>query len=124
MVSLLYLSKQNAALVGFFREFADAEEAVGNIKDAADLRSLSDSLVVSINKYLWSEAEDDHYVTQRGEDDGEIRDFVDYDANLLALAHGVVPDDRVDPLFRRIDGGRCTHGRATFVSEKYYGEYL
>lgn len=107
--------------MGFFREFADAEEAVGNLKDAAELRSLSDTLVNSINKHLWSEEEDDHYVTQRDVDDGAIRDFVDYDANLLALAHGVVPDDRVERLFKRLDGGRCTHGRATFVSEKYYG---
>ena len=112
---------QNAALVGFFRELADAEEAVGNTTGAIDLRSLSNSMVPAINKYLWSEDEGDHYVTQRGVVDGAIRDFVDYDANLMALAFGVVPDDRVDLVFNRVDSGKCTHGRATWVSEKYYG---
>jgi len=55
--------------------------------------------------------------------DGTSRDFVDYDANLIALAYGIPAADRAKRAFARIDGGRCVHGRATFVSELYYGEH-
>jgi hypothetical protein len=33
-----------------------------------------------------------------------------------------VPDpERAKKVFSRVDRGHCTHGRATYVSEKYYG---
>ena len=72
-----------------------------------------------INTHLWS-AEDDHYVTQLNPD-GSIRDFVDYDSNLLAIAIGVAPPDRASRIFKRVDAGVCTHVRPTYVSEKFYG---
>ena len=68
----------------------------------------------------------------------EYRDFVDFDANLIACAYGV-PTDHPDGLssdggvrtrriLARIDGtaavgvgGQC-RASATFVSERYYGE--
>jgi hypothetical protein len=72
-----------------------------------------------MNTHLWS---DDHYVTQMNPD-GSIRDFIDYDSNLIATAAGVPSASQAALLLRRVDGGRCTHGRATFVSEKYYGPH-
>jgi hypothetical protein len=70
---------------------------------------------------LWS-ADDDHYITQLNPD-GSTRDFVDYDSNLIACAFGVAGVERCHALLRRIDGGRCAHARATFVSEKWYGRF-
>lgn len=45
---------------------------------------------------------------------------VDYDSNLIALAHGVAPEEAARRALARVDGGQCTHGRATWVSEKTY----
>jgi hypothetical protein len=50
-----------------------------------------------------------------------VRDLVDYDANVLAVAFGVAPPDRARAVLARVDSGPCTHGRATWVSEVYYG---
>ncbi len=120
----------------FFREFAAAEAAVGNSSGAASLlqvthdtptrfphlfimMQLADLIATAMNKYLWS---NDHYVTQMNLD-GSTRDFIDYDSNLIATAAGVPSKSQAALLLRRIDGGRCSHGRATFVSEKYYGPH-
>ena len=81
---------------------------------------LADSIATAMNAHLWS---GDHYVTQMNPD-GSIRDFVDYDSNLIATAAGVPSASQAALLLSRVDGGRCTHGRATFVSEKYYGPPL
>jgi len=70
---------------------------------------------------LFNNGTGDHYVTQLNPD-GSTRDFIDYDANLIALAHGIASPDRAKKIFHRIDSGRCVHGRATFVSERYYGK--
>ena len=46
-----------------------------------------------MNKFLWASkgSGDDHFVTQwNGLQDNTVRDFVDYDSNLIAAAHGVV----------------------------------
>ena len=80
---------------------------------------LADSIATAMNAHLWS---GDHYVTQMNPD-GSIRDFVDYDSNLIATAAGVPSASQAALLLSRVDGGRCTHGRATFVSEKYYGPH-
>eukprot|EP01062_Namystynia_karyoxenos_P056453 TRINITY_DN47418_c0_g1_i1.p1 TRINITY_DN47418_c0_g1~~TRINITY_DN47418_c0_g1_i1.p1 ORF type:complete len:912 (+),score=201.92 TRINITY_DN47418_c0_g1_i1:73-2736(+) len=116
-----FTTDTNAMVVGFFREFADAEEAVGNATGAAALRGLASSISASVDRLLWGNSSGDHYVTQLNPD-GSTRDFVDYDANLIALAHGVAPPQRAQATLARIDRGRCAHGRATFVSEKYYGK--
>ena len=140
-----YTSDTNAMLVGFLREFAEAEEFVGNSTGAASLRSLSDAIATAMNERLWDAESDDHYVTQwDGPAAGTKRDFIDYDANLIAGAHGYVgcarfyiinsavdlffrvfrsiPDkDMAGRMLKRIDGGQCRPS-ATFVSEKYYGK--
>lgn len=118
-------------------------QAIGNLTGAAALRELSSSIAAAVDKHLWSGAchfivtlfhflkslsfslctatDNDHYFTQLNSDGVTTRDFVDYDANAIALAFGIPSADRAHRIMQRIDGGRCTHGRATFVSEKYYG---
>ena len=54
------------------------------------------------------------------------RDFVDYDSNLIAVAHGV-PDTaaKAAAVLDRVDRGRCSAasgGGPQFVSELYYGK--
>eukprot|EP00759_Apiculatamorpha_spiralis_P004357 PhF_6_TR12594/c0_g1_i1/m.19846 len=113
-----FTSDSNAMLVGFFQDFAAAERALGNTTGAAKLESLATAIAAAVNSHLWS---NDHYITQRNPD-GTIRDFVDYDSNFIALANGIPTNQSmVQKVFSRLDGGRCTHGRATFVSEVYYG---
>jgi len=112
----------NAMAVGFLYDFADAEEAVGNATGATHLRTVASSVAQAVDAMLFSNETGDHYVTQLNPD-GSTRDFVDYDANLIALAHGVASNDRAKKVFGRIDSGRCVHGRATFVSERYYGKH-
>mmetsp|Transcript_24693 Transcript_24693/g.49106 ORF Transcript_24693/g.49106 Transcript_24693/m.49106 type:complete len:883 (-) Transcript_24693:20-2668(-) len=114
-----FTSDTNAMLVGFFQEFADAEESAGNVTGAESLRKLSDDVKGDLRKYLWDAEDDDHFITQLSAD-GTTRDFVDYDSNLMALAHGVVDADEAASVFKRIDGGRCRAG-VTFVAEDYYG---
>jgi len=118
-----YTTDTNAMLVGFFREFALAEDAVGNATGANDLRDLSNEIAQAINEHLWAaeDAGSDHYVTQwDGPELGTYRDFVDYDANMIAAAHGIPSEADASALFKRVDGGRC-RASATFVSETWYG---
>jgi hypothetical protein len=117
-----FATDTNAMAVGFLREFASAEAAVGNATGADTLRSIADTVSAAVDAMLWNNETEDHYVTQLNPD-GTNRDFVDYDANLIALAHGIAPAERAAATFKRVDGGRCTHGRATFVSEQYYGKH-
>jgi hypothetical protein len=37
------------------------------------------------------------------------------------VAFGVAPPDRAQQILARVDAGACTHGRATWVSEQFYG---
>lgn len=125
-----FTADTNAVAVGFWREFADAEEAVGNRTGARALRMLADSVAAAVNRWLWSPGADaaaaapragDHYVTQVNPD-GSTRDFVDYDANFIALAYGVpATREQAAAVFSRIAGGACPHARGGWVSEKYYG---
>jgi len=101
-------------------QLAEAEEFFGNSTKAEQFRTLAGNLVDAINLHLWSKTENDHYITNLNAD-GSIRDFVDYDANTLAVAFGVATPNRASALLKRVDGGKCTHaGRATYVSEIYY----
>eukprot|EP00405_Crypthecodinium_cohnii_P019361 CAMPEP_0206475334 /NCGR_PEP_ID=MMETSP0324_2-20121206/34011_1 /ASSEMBLY_ACC=CAM_ASM_000836 /TAXON_ID=2866 /ORGANISM="Crypthecodinium cohnii, Strain Seligo" /LENGTH=862 /DNA_ID=CAMNT_0053950659 /DNA_START=44 /DNA_END=2629 /DNA_ORIENTATION=- len=117
-----FATDTNAMAVGFFKEFAAAEFAIGNTDEAEKLKKLSEDIAQAVDKHLWSAKEDDHYVTQMNPD-LTYRDFVDYDANLIAVAHGVGSEDRVKKVLKRVDSGQCTQkgARATFVSERYYG---
>jgi hypothetical protein len=111
-------SDTNAMLVGFFRDFADAEEITGNATGAKDLRKLASEISEAVNEKLWNG--DDHYITQLN-DDGTTRDFVDYDSNLIAVANGIPSHEQSLKILERIDGGQCRSG-VTFVSEVWYGE--
>ena len=73
--------------VGFLREFADAEAAVGNSTGATLLRSRADAMAAAMNTYLWDGS--DHFVTQVDHQcDGNpsslprpsCGDWVDYDS--------------------------------------------
>jgi hypothetical protein len=112
-----YASDTNAYMVDILREAADAEQFLGDAELATQRRTLADGIVEGMNRHLWA---GDHYVTQLNPD-GTTRDLVDYDSNLLAVAFGVAPPDRAQQILARVDAGSCTHGRATWVSEKFYG---
>jgi hypothetical protein len=112
-----YTSDTNAFMVGLLRRVAGAEAALGDPARAAERRAMADHIVAGMNEHLWA---GDHYVTQLNPD-GTTRDLVDYDSNLLAVAYGVAPPDRAQAILHRVDSGPCTHGRATWVSEKFYG---
>jgi len=120
-----FTTDSNSMLVGYFREFGDAEEALGNATGAAYLRNLASTISSAIDAHLWSTSDSmgqDHYITQLNADKVTTRDFVDYDSNTIALAFGIPQSlDRVSKLFARIDRNPCSHGRATWVSEVYYG---
>ena len=49
-------------MVGFLREFANAEDAVANHTGAAALRAKATAMADAVNKYMWDGV--DHYVTQ------------------------------------------------------------
>lgn len=117
-----YTTDSNAMFVILLREFAGAEGTVGNTTGEAQLITMAAATASAIREHLWDNTSNDHFVTQLNPD-GSTRDFVDYDANLIAAAAGVLPrgDARLTNLFARVDNGRCTHARATFVSEKWYG---
>jgi hypothetical protein len=112
-----FTADTNAFMVGLLRRVADAEELLGEDALAASRRGLARDVATGMNERLWT---GDHYVTQLNPD-GSTRDLVDYDANLLAVAFGVAPPDRAQAILERVDAGPCTHGRATWVSEQFYG---
>jgi hypothetical protein len=112
-----FASDTNAYLVGLLHEVAQAEESTGRGAEAAAHRAMAGHIAAAMNEKLWA---GDHYVTQLNHD-GTTRDFVDYDSNLLAVANGVATGDRAAKVLARVDSGPCTHGRATWVSERYYG---
>ena len=118
-----YTSDSNAMMVGFLREFAEAEAAVGNTTGATMLRNRAE--LVQRAAPGRGRGGDDHYITQLNPDN-TTRDFVDYDANLIALAHGVpATAEQAARIFKRIDGGRCSANQGAgpqFVSEIYYGK--
>lgn len=118
-----YTSDSNAMVVGFLRDFAAAERYIGSTRRAAELEKQAERVKVAMNKYLWNLTDDDHYITQLNID-GTTRDFVDYDSNLIAIAHNVSDDYQSRAIQKRIDSGSCSAavgGGAQFVSEIYYG---
>ena len=113
-----YTADSNAMLVIMYSELAKAYELVADEDNANRCATLSRKISRSMRQVLW---EEDHFVTQVNPD-GTIRDFVDYDANLIAVAAGVADaDDRFAKVLGRIDeGGQCPSS-PTFVSERWYG---
>ncbi len=112
-----YTADTNAFAIGLLRDVAEAEQFLGQQELAQQRRVLADAISAGMNEHLWAS---DHYVTQMNRD-GSKRDFVDYDANLLAVAFGVATPRQAQSILARIDSGPCTHARATYVSERYYG---
>jgi len=120
-------------MVGFLNEFADAEAADGNSTGATTLRQKATDMATAVNKYLWDGT--DHYVTQVDPDDmncaqtHSCRDFVDYDSNLIAVAHSIPPTHALgEAVLHRIDTGiqKCTMhqgGGPQWTSEIWYGKH-
>lgn len=118
-----FTADSNAMMIGFLRQFAEAEYVVGNATGGDKLNSLADTMRDAMNALLWDDKGDDHFLTQRNRDN-TTRDFVDYDANLIAIAHSVPPSDRAKRILERVDSGRCSHASGAgpqFVSERWYG---
>lgn len=119
-----YTSDSNAMLIPYLQEVAIFYEYMQYEPErynAATLRQISEDIKASINQYLWNKDDNDHYITQMNLDLNTTRDFIDYDANLIALAFGVVDDnDKAKRIFERIDSNPFSHARATWVSEKEY----
>jgi hypothetical protein len=116
-----YTADTNAMMTFLLNEMADAQDFLQNKEQANKYRDLSSNIKQGLNKWLWST---DHYMTQIN-DDHTTRDFVDYDANLLAVAFDLQTRDKSLAIMKRVLSGKCTNGapgkpRATYVSEKYY----
>ena len=110
---------------GFLDEFADAEDAVGAAANAQVLRDEARAMKAAMNALLWDGA--DHFVTQVNPDDllcaakGTCRDFVDYDSNLIAVAHGVPnTTKRATAVLDRVDKGRCSAAQVSSFSMSPY----
>mmetsp|Transcript_29073 Transcript_29073/g.48870 ORF Transcript_29073/g.48870 Transcript_29073/m.48870 type:complete len:309 (+) Transcript_29073:65-991(+) len=87
---------------------------------AAYLRRVAVWVSESMMESLWDTHNNDHFITQLNTD-GSVRDFVDYDANLIALAFGIVDNPvQRQAILKRIDAGKYTHVRATWCSEVPY----
>lgn len=120
-----YTSDTNAMVVGFLREFAAAERLLGNETRAVELEDTARKVAEAVNAKLWAgeDAGGDHFITQLNVD-GTTRDFVDYDANLIAVAHAIPDESRSRSIQKRVDSGRCSAASGAgpqFVSEIYYG---
>ena len=120
-----YTADSNAMVVGFLRDFAAAERLVGDPRTAAHLEQQAEQVSAAMNEKLWAAADagGDHFITQLNTD-GTTRDFVDYDANVIAVANGVADEGRARAIYSRIDQGQCAAAGGAgpqFVSEKYYG---
>jgi hypothetical protein len=112
-----YTSDTNAYMVHLLRQMADVEDQLSESALGARRRAMAADVAQGMNEHLWA---GDHYITQLNPD-GTTRDFVDYDANLLAVAFGVTSPDQATKVLARVDGGTCSSGRPTWVSERYYG---
>lgn len=114
-----FTSDTNAALVGLYDELADAEEALGNATGAATLRGNAAIMAAAMNRHLWL---GDHYATQWN-GGSSTRDFVDYDANSIAVAFGVANETRSKSILERISSGNPCPAAPTWQSERYYGPH-
>ena len=121
-----YTADSNAMAVLLCELYADAEDFLNNTAAADFYRQRANTVRAAMNVQLMA-ASNDHYCTQSDPmGNGGVarctRDFVDYDANSIAVA-ARVPNSTAaaNRILARMDSGVCTHaGRATYVSEKYY----
>jgi hypothetical protein len=121
-----YTADTNAAAVLMFEKMADAESAVGNSSGAAYYTGVATTIRAALPKYLLA-ASGDHFCTNSDPLPGGgvrvcARDFVDYDANLLAVWAGATPSAATaQAILNRVDSGPCAHvNGGTWVSEIYY----
>jgi len=123
-----YASDTNAYMVEILREMADAERFLATPAAGAGLdtrytglaarhAALARAIAAAMNARLWA---GDHYITQLNPD-GTIRDFVDADANLLAVAFGIAPPDRAALILRRIDASACAEAPRSSVAAPLAG---
>jgi hypothetical protein len=111
-----YTTDSNAALVLLLNHLAAADLALGNAAEAAAFTALAANVTAAMRSLLFV---GDHFITQRNPDNSTA-DFVDYDANLLAVMAGVATPAQAALIFARVDAGACTHSRGTYVSEIPY----
>jgi hypothetical protein len=116
-----YTSDSNAMLVPFLTKVADFYDYLHVDADfASELRTLSDTVAAAIRAQLFDTQLSDHFITQLNPD-GSIRDFVDYDANLMTVAFGIITDPaQIHRVLQRVDSGPYTHVRGTWCSEVPY----
>jgi hypothetical protein len=121
-----YTSDTNAMVTFLLTEMAEAEEFLVNTELMNKYRQMSSNITQGMNRWLWL---DDHYITQIN-DDMSTRDFIDYDANFLAVAFGIPSTkERSAAIMKRLMNGTCTNAnvkggkpRAAYVSEKFYDD--
>ena len=114
-----YTSDSNAMMVPIFQEVAQIYDYLSVDSDfALQLRDISVKIQAGLNDNLWA-ATQDHLITQLNLD-GSVRDFIDYDANLIAVAFGVIPEEKMKAVLDKVDNGSFTHVRATWCSEVPY----
>lgn len=115
-----YTSDSNAIAPFIFREFVRIFNVLHvNEELCTDLLKISDAIVKNMNDMLWDVNDNDHFITQLNLD-GTTRDFVDYDANLLAIAFDVTSLERSKTILTRVDSGPYTHIRGTWCCELPY----
>lgn len=120
-----YTADSNAMGVLLCELFSDFELSLGNASGAALYAGRASAIRAAMNTYLLA-ADGSHYCTQSDPAPGGgvarcTRDFVDYDANAIAVAARVPASPAAAAaVLARVDSGACTHARATYVSEKLY----
>lgn len=88
-----FTSDSNAIMPIILEEWAQVEDVFGSAAYAEELRAEAAAIGVAMNRHLWDERDNDHYITQLNPD-GTTRDFVDYDSQLLAIWSGIADEDR------------------------------
>eukprot|EP01061_Rhynchopus_euleeides_P007526 TRINITY_DN16566_c0_g1_i1.p1 TRINITY_DN16566_c0_g1~~TRINITY_DN16566_c0_g1_i1.p1 ORF type:complete len:790 (+),score=330.31 TRINITY_DN16566_c0_g1_i1:86-2455(+) len=112
-----FTTDTNVALVLLFRDLSEAYLSLGDTTNSNKFSNLASLIAGSVEAALW---DTDHYITDLSPE-GKTRDFIDYDANLLAISAGVADlDTRSVAILGRVDSGRCAKSHS-FVSEKWYG---
>lgn len=88
-----FTADANAMMVGLLADFAEVEQLVGNATAAKTLLGESVAIRAAMRARLWAalpsigRGGDDHFVTALLDDNRSYYDMVDYDANLIAVAH-------------------------------------
>lgn len=123
-----YTADSNAMGVLLCELFGDFEASLGNASGAAFYGARAATIRSAMNAHLLAD-DGSHYCTQSDPGPGGAgvlrctRDFVDYDANAIAVAAGVpATPAAAAAVLARVDAGACTHVRATYVSEREYGK--